>query len=85
MDFKYYQGFQGPPLDAYAKVLLDVILGDHLLFWRQDGVVLSWSYLTPILEMCETCPDREARLHAYDAGSWGPAESLKWMKLIVDL
>ncbi|MBW2466969.1 MAG: glucose-6-phosphate dehydrogenase, partial [Deltaproteobacteria bacterium] len=72
------------PLDAYAKVLLDVILGDHMLFWRQDGVAVSWSYLTPILEECETCAEREARLHPYKAGSWGPAESLKWMKLIVN-
>jgi len=84
MDFKYYQGFQGSPLDAYAKVLLDVILGDHMLFWRQDGVALSWSYLTPILKECETCADREAQLNMYEAGSWGPAESLEWMKLIVD-
>jgi len=85
MDFKYYQGIKGPPLDAYAKVLLDVILGDHMLFWRQDGVVLSWSYLTPILEMCEACRDKDARLHPYDAGSWGPEAARKWMKLIVDL
>jgi len=84
MDFKYYQGFQGSPLDAYAKVLLDVILGDHMLFWRQDGVELSWAYLTPILHECETCPNPEARLHPYEAGSWGPMESLKWMNLIVD-
>jgi len=84
MDFKYYQGFQGSPLDAYAKVLLDVILGDHMLFWRKDGVALSWSYLTPILEECENCVDREVQLHTYKAGSWGPAESLEWMKLIVD-
>jgi glucose-6-phosphate 1-dehydrogenase len=84
MDFKYYQGFQGSPLDAYAKVLLDVILGDHMLFWRQDGVELSWSYLTPILHECETCPNPEARLHSYAAGSWGPQESLKWMRLIVE-
>jgi glucose-6-phosphate 1-dehydrogenase len=84
MDFKYYQGFKGSPLDAYAKVLLDVILGDHMLFWRKDGVALSWSYLTPILDACETCGDREALLHTYEAGSWGPAESLKWMKLIVE-
>jgi glucose-6-phosphate 1-dehydrogenase len=84
MDFKYYQGFQGSPLDAYAKVLLDVILGDHMLFWRKDGVALSWSYLTPILNACETCADRGAQLHTYEAGSWGPAESLKWMKLIVE-
>jgi len=85
MDFKYYQGVKGPPLDAYAKVLLDVILGDHMLFWRQDGVALSWSYLTPILEMCEACNDRGPRLHSYDAGSWGPEAARKWMKLIVDL
>jgi glucose-6-phosphate 1-dehydrogenase len=84
MDFKYYQGFQGPPLDAYAKVLLDVILGDHMLFWRQDSVELSWSYLTPILHECETCPNPEARLHSYEAGSWGPQEALKWMSLIVE-
>jgi glucose-6-phosphate 1-dehydrogenase len=84
MDFRYYQGFQGSPLDAYAKVLLDVILGDHMLFWRQDGVELSWSYLTPILQACETCANPEAQLHHYEAGSWGPAESMHWMRLIVD-
>jgi glucose-6-phosphate 1-dehydrogenase len=84
MDFTYYQGFHGSPLDAYAKVLLDVIMGDHMLFWRQDGVELSWSYLTPILLECETCANREAQLHPYEAGSWGPVESLKWMSLIVD-
>jgi glucose-6-phosphate 1-dehydrogenase len=84
MDFKYYQGFDGSPLDAYAKVLLDVIMGDHMLFWRQDGVELSWSYLTPILHECETCANPEARIHPYRAGSWGPVESLEWMSLIVD-
>jgi glucose-6-phosphate 1-dehydrogenase len=84
MDFRYYQGFQGSPLDAYAKVLLDVILGDHMLFWRQDGVKLSWSYLTPILEACETCADRDALLHPYEAGTWGPAEAMHWMRLIVE-
>ena len=84
MDFKYYQDFKGSPLDAYAKVLLDVIMGDHMLFWRQDGVQLSWSYLTPILHACETCANPEAQLHSYEAGTWGPVEALKWMSLIVD-
>ena len=84
MDFTYYQGFRGSPLDAYAKVLLDVIMGDHMLFWRQDGVELAWSYLTPILLECETCANREAQLHPYESGSWGPVEALKWMSLIVE-
>jgi len=73
MDFQYNQGYEGPSLDAYEKVLLDVMLGDHMLFWRQDGVELCWSFLTPILAGCESCRDREERLLAYEAGSWGPA------------
>jgi len=54
------------------KVLLDVMMGDHMLFWRQDGVELCWAFLTPILEGCETCGNRAEMLHPYEAGSWGP-------------
>ncbi|MGM0427664.1 MAG: glucose-6-phosphate dehydrogenase [Thermodesulfobacteriota bacterium] len=72
MEFHYHQGYQGPGLDAYEKVLLDVMTGDHMLFWRQDGVELCWSFLTPILEGCETCDNRAQMLLPYKAGSWGP-------------
>jgi glucose-6-phosphate 1-dehydrogenase len=72
MDFNYQQGYKGPALDAYEKVLLDVMLGDHTLFWRQDGVELCWSFLTPILWECETCSNRSEILRLYPAGSWGP-------------
>jgi len=72
MDFHYHQGYEGPALEAYDKVLLDVMLGDQTLFWRQDGVELCWSFLTPILEGCETCGDRAEMLFPYEAGSWGP-------------
>ena len=72
MDFDYHQNYQGPRLDAYEKSLLDCMQGDHMLFWRQDGVELSWSFLTPILEGCETCPDPGSRLRSYRSGSWGP-------------
>jgi glucose-6-phosphate 1-dehydrogenase len=77
MDFHYYQGNQQPVLDAYEKVLLDCMLGDHMLFWRQDAVEQCWSFLTPILAECETCGDREAMLHAYPAGSPGPEEVVR--------
>ncbi|MBL7178135.1 MAG: glucose-6-phosphate dehydrogenase [Desulfobacteraceae bacterium] len=72
MDFHYHQNYSGPVLDAYEKVLLDCMLGDHMLFWRQDGVELCWSFLTPILIQCETCDDRAEMLLPYDSGSWGP-------------
>ena len=75
MDFHYYQGDQQPVLDAYEKVLLDCMLGDHMLFWRQDAVEQCWSFLTPILVQCETCGDRESVLHRYPSGSRGPEES----------
>jgi len=79
MDFHYHQNYTGPVLDAYEKVLLDVMLGDHMLFWRQDGVELCWAFLTPILEGCETCDDQSKLLLPYESGSWGP-EAVRELK-----
>jgi glucose-6-phosphate 1-dehydrogenase len=72
MDFRYEQNYSGPVLDAYEKVLIDCMLGDQMLFWRQDGVERTWSFLTPILNECETCDDRTNMLHFYESGSTGP-------------
>jgi glucose-6-phosphate 1-dehydrogenase len=80
MDFHYKQDYTGPELDAYEKVLIDVMQGDQTLFWRQDGVELCWSFLTPILNECETCGDRAAMLIPYEAGSWGPPPLGNFMK-----
>lgn len=72
MDF-HYDDFRGRPSpDAYEKVLLDCILGDQMLFWRQDGIEQSWRLLTPLLNECEQCQGRKQRLHSYEAGSLGP-------------
>ncbi len=72
MDFHYHQNYSGPMLEAYEKVLLDCMVGDQMLFWRQDGVELCWAFLTPILEQCESCGERAELLHPYDSGTWGP-------------
>jgi glucose-6-phosphate 1-dehydrogenase len=86
MDFLYHQNYSGPILEAYEKVLMDVMKGDQLLFWRQDGVESCWSFLTPILEVCEACGDRQEMLHKYPAGSWGPEAIRELVKdHIVDL
>jgi glucose-6-phosphate 1-dehydrogenase len=77
MDVDYRQRYSGPLLDAYEKALLDCMLGDHMLFWRQDAVELSWAFLSPVLEACELCPDRNQQLHFYEAGSEGPVERLR--------
>jgi glucose-6-phosphate 1-dehydrogenase len=68
-------------LDAYEKVLLDCMAGDHMLFWREDGVELCWSFLTPILQGCETCSGRAEMLLPYEAGSWGPEAVAKLKRI----
>jgi glucose-6-phosphate 1-dehydrogenase len=72
MDFNYQQNYTGPVLDAYEKVLIDCMLGDQMLFWRQDSVERCWSFLTPILDRCEDCDDQQDMLEFYPAGSAGP-------------
>jgi glucose-6-phosphate 1-dehydrogenase len=79
MDFNYKQSHSGPVLDAYARALIDCMLGDQMLFWRQDAVELSWKFLTPILDRCETCDDQAELLHFYEAGSKGP-EAIEKLK-----
>ncbi len=84
MDFVYQEHYQKASLDAYARVLLDCMTGDHMLFWRQDGIEQSWSFLTPVLEECEHCDNLDQLLHFYPAGSWGPEPARKIMELITD-
>lgn len=72
MMFDYRQDYKGAKLDAYEKAIIDCLQGDQTLFWRQDGVELSWSFLDPILEACEDCSDARPKLLFYEAGSWGP-------------
>lgn len=84
MEFKYYQGYHGPTLAAYEKVLLDCIQGDHMLFWRQDGVEATWSFLSPILEACNVCTRTDQQLHFYPAGDFGPAAAQPWMQLVMN-
>lgn len=80
MDFQYSQSYTGPTPDAYEKVLIDCIRGDQMLFWRQDAVELCWAFLSPILDKCESCGDRERMLFPYPAGSWGPTAAAELRK-----
>lgn len=84
MDFAYHEHYPGKTLDAYAKVLLDVMVGGHMLFWRQDGIEQSWSFLTPILEECDQCACEDHMLSFYPAGTWGPECVTEIMRLLVD-
>ena len=57
------------PLEAYERLLLDVMRGDQTLFTRSDEVDRLWQVCQPVL-------DARPPVHAYAQGSWGPAEAL---------
>ncbi len=69
LDFSYPREVS---LTAYERVLLDCMEGDQMLFVREDGVDLSWSILSPLIEALES---REVLPESflYEAGSDGPA------------
>jgi len=75
MTFSYPRGLS---LDAYEWVLLDCMIGDHMLFMREDSVELSWSALTPVLEALDA--GKGAPLATYGAGSSGPDEAQLLMR-----
>ena len=73
MNFTYgtaFDGVQNP--DAYERVLVEAIRGDHLLFATDQEVLAAWRILQPVLDAWATgTPD----LKIYDNGSDGPSVS----------
>lgn len=57
------------PLEAYERLLLDVMRGDQTLFTRADEVDRLWQVCQPVL-------DAPPAVKTYTKGSWGPAEAL---------
>jgi glucose-6-phosphate 1-dehydrogenase len=57
------------PLEAYEKLLLDVMRGDQTLFTRADEVDRLW-------EVCQPVLDAPPKSLPYERGSWGPNEAL---------
>jgi glucose-6-phosphate 1-dehydrogenase len=72
MSFNYDEGFGAPSLGAYETVFLECLIGDQLLFWRQDGVEACWKFMTPILGRADTCNINGDSLSFYASGSDGP-------------
>ncbi|EKD09671.1 MAG: glucose-6-phosphate dehydrogenase [Limnospira sp. PMC 1291.21] len=74
MDFRYDTAFGKPSTDAYARLLIDCMLGDQTLFTRGDEVEASWRVLTPVLEAWDA-PAKPDSIPFYEAGTWEPVEA----------
>jgi glucose-6-phosphate 1-dehydrogenase len=58
-------GLVGDVLEAYERLILDAMRGDHTLFTTAEGIERLWEVSAPLLE---TPPP----VRFYDPGSWGP-------------
>jgi glucose-6-phosphate 1-dehydrogenase len=59
-------------LDAYERLLMDVMRGRLTLFMRRDELEAAWSWIEPILAGWKTLHEAPK---PYTGGSWGPAAS----------
>lgn len=57
------------PLEAYERLLLDVMRGDRTLFISSEEVDRLWEIFQPVL-------DRRPATQPYAQGTWGPAAAL---------
>lgn len=69
MDFPYAHAFLVESPDAYERLLLDALVGDHTLFTRADGVEAGWAFATPLLDAWREFGQPP---EPYAAGTWGP-------------
>jgi glucose-6-phosphate 1-dehydrogenase len=70
MRFSYAESFGGPEraLDAYERLIHDVMLGDRTLFTTSAAIERLWEISEPVL--MDPPP-----VHPYKPDSWGPTES----------
>lgn len=64
----YFCKVKGDEMDAYERLIGDVIKGDSTLFARQDTVELAWRIVDPILGM-------NTPVYVYEPATWGPLEA----------
>lgn len=71
LDLTYKSRFNIKELpDAYERLILDVIRGDHNLFVRDDELDAAWRIFTPILHQLE---EEKIKPEPYQFGTRGPA------------
>ena len=80
MDFSYKVTFDdnGHP-DAYERVLVDAVKGDHTLFSTSDEVLASWKVVESVIRVWEKDSNG---LEVYDQGSIGPSSAEKIIKRV---
>jgi glucose-6-phosphate 1-dehydrogenase len=64
--------FKEKPVDAYERLIMDVVKGNLTLFMRRDELDAAWRWIDPIRDGWAR---HDERIKSYTSGSWGPAAS----------
>jgi glucose-6-phosphate 1-dehydrogenase len=70
LSLDFAEMFKARRLDAYERLLTDVVKGNLTLFMRRDELETAWQWIDPIREAWQQFGERPK---TYTAGSWGPA------------
>ncbi len=74
MTFDYRDHFNAAPHTGYETLIYDCMNGDATLFRRADEIEAGWRIVQPLLDAWGTGA-AGSELHAYPAGSTGPADA----------
>ncbi len=70
LNLDFSESFKTRQLEAYERLLMDVIRGNLTLFVRRDELEAAWRWVEPIMAAWE---DSGEAPKGYTAGTWGPA------------
>ncbi|HKJ95281.1 MAG TPA: glucose-6-phosphate dehydrogenase [Gammaproteobacteria bacterium] len=69
LDLDFEEAYQRRSLDAYERLLCDVLRGRLTLFMSRPELETAWAWIDPIRRTWEDIDDRPRR---YASGTWGP-------------
>jgi glucose-6-phosphate 1-dehydrogenase len=72
LELDFREQFVSPRMEAYERLLLDVLRGQLTLFMRGDELEAAWEWVEPILDHWE---QDDTTPVPYSSGTWGPAAS----------
>jgi glucose-6-phosphate 1-dehydrogenase len=72
LELDFREQFKSPRMEAYERLLLDVLRGQLTLFMRGDELEAAWEWVEPILDHWE---QDDTSPVPYTSGTWGPAAS----------
>jgi glucose-6-phosphate 1-dehydrogenase len=70
LNLDFSESFKTRQLEAYERLLMDVIRGNLTLFVRRDELEVAWQWVEPIMAAWRESGEKPKN---YTAGTWGPA------------